>query len=69
MLTRLRGKIAKLAWKKTKKRLVITLDKQETTLGWDKEWKELISDKTDKKWTDPNHVDADDEPEESEEAD
>ncbi|KAH8068061.1 low voltage-gated calcium channel [Aureococcus anophagefferens] len=30
------GKIAKLAWKKTKKRLVITLDKQDNVLGWDK---------------------------------
>lgn len=48
ILTRLRGKIAALTWKKTKKRLVITLDKKDTALGWDKEWKELISDKAPK---------------------
>ena len=45
VLTHIRGAITKLAWKKTKKRLVLTLDKKDTALGWDREWKELISDK------------------------
>jgi hypothetical protein len=57
VLTRLRGKIAKLAWKKTKKRLVITLDKQDNVLGWDKEWKELVSDKKMKEKEDEEDAD------------
>ncbi|KAH8064950.1 low voltage-gated calcium channel [Aureococcus anophagefferens] len=48
---------ALLAWKKTKKRLVITLDKQDNVLGWDKEWKELVSDKKMKEKEDEEDAD------------
>lgn len=47
VLTKLRGVITKLSWKKTKTRLVLTLDKKDTALGWDREWSALISDKKD----------------------
>ena len=40
-----------------KKRLVITLDKQDNVLGWDKEWKELVSDKKMKEKEDEEDAD------------
>ena len=45
VLTNFQGPVTDLAWKKTKKRLVVTLKKRDTLLAWDKSWKELVSTK------------------------
>ncbi|KAJ1445532.1 hypothetical protein M885DRAFT_626088 [Pelagophyceae sp. CCMP2097] len=42
LLTRLSGDVSGLVWKKTKKRLTVTLAKRETALAWDKAWTALV---------------------------